>query len=215
MSTDVCGRLIEVISGKGLDEYLEENVLGPVGMNDTGFYVKEGKGDRFTSNYAITPKDPLMSIDPASESPYLTQPLFLSGGGGLVSTIDDYQRFVDMLLNGGELDGNRIIGRHTLDFMTLNHLPGGATLNDLGQSTFTETAMEGMGFGLGFSVLVNPAANAALGSVGEFAWGGAASTRFWVDPLEEITCVFMTQFMPSSHYPIRRELKAVVYQALK
>ena len=120
-----------------------------------------------------------------------------------------------MLLNGGELDGNRIIGRHTLDFMKLNHLPGGATLNELGQSTFTETAMEGMGFGLGFSVLVNPAANAALGSVGEFAWGGAASTRFWVDPLEEITCVFMTQFMPSSHYPIRRELKAVVYQALK
>ena len=215
MSTDVCGRLIEVLSGKGLDEYLEEHVLGPAGMNDTGFCVREGQADRFTSNYAFTPKDQLMLIDPASESPYLAQPLFLSGGGGLVSTIDDYQRFVDMLLNGGEIDGKRIIGRHTLDFMTLNHLPGGATLNDLGQSTFTETAMEGMGFGLGFSVLVNPAANAALGSVGEFAWGGAASTRFWVDPLEEITCVFMTQFMPSSHYPIRRELKAVVYQALK
>jgi len=215
MSTDVCGRLIEVISGQGLDEYLQEHVLGPLGMDDTGFSVEEEKSHRFTSNYAITPQSPLTLIDPADDSPYLTPPLFLSGGGGLVSTTDDYQRFVNMLLNGGESEGNRIIGRHTLDFMTLNHLPGGATLNELGQSTFTETAMEGMGFGLGFSVLVNPAANAALGSVGEFAWGGAASTRFWVDPLEEITCVFMTQFMPSSHYPIRRELKAVVYQALK
>ncbi len=214
MSTDVCGRLIEVISGQGLEQYLNENVLLPLGMNDTGFYVEEQNAHRFTSNYAITPKDPLTRIDPAEESPYLNKPIFLSGGGGLVSTIDDYQRFVDMLLNGGESKGNRIIGRHTLEFMTLNHLPGGVTLNELGQSTFTETAMEGMGFGLGFSVLVNPAANAALGSVGEFAWGGAASTRFWVDPLEEITCIFMTQFMPSSHYPIRRELKAVVYQAL-
>ena len=215
MSTDVCGRLIEVISGKGLDEYLEEHVLGPLGMDDTGFYVENAKHGRFTSNYAITSKDPLTRIDSVEDSPYLEPQLFLSGGGGMVSTTDDYQRFVDMLINGGELEGERVIGRHTLDFMTLNHLPGGATLNELGQSTFTETAMEGMGFGLGFSVLVNPAANAALGSAGEFAWGGAASTRFWVDPLEEITCVFMTQFMPSSHYPIRRELKAVVYQALK
>lgn len=132
----------------------------------------------------------------------------------MISTTDDYQCFANMLLNGGELNGERIIGRHTLDFMTLNHLPGGATLNDLGQSTFTETAMEGMGFGLGFSVLVDPAANAALGSQGEFAWGGAASTRFWIDPLEEVSCIFMTQFMPSSYYPIRRELKSVVYQAL-
>ncbi|MBG02179.1 MAG: serine hydrolase [Acidimicrobiaceae bacterium] len=215
MSTDVCGRLIEVISGRALDEYLEEHVLGPLGMDDTGFYVKDANNGRFTSNYAITPKSPLTRIDAAEDSPYLEPQVFLSGGGGMVSTTDDYQRFVDMLINGGELEGERVIGRHTLDFMTLNHLPGGVTLNELGQSTFTETAMEGMGFGLGFSVLVNPAANAALGSVGEFAWGGAASTRFWVDSLEKITCVFMTQFMPSSHYPIRRELKAAVYQALK
>ena len=214
MSTDVCGRLIEVISGQSLDDYLREYITGPLGMVDTGFHVEKANSGRFTSNYAITPKDPLTRIDAADNSPYLEPQVFLSGGGGMVSTTDDYQRFVDMLLNGGELNGERIIGRHTLDFMTLNHLPGGVTLNDLGQSTFTETAMEGMGFGLGFSVLVDPAANAALGSQGEFAWGGAASTRFWVDPKEEVTCIFMTQFMPSSYYPIRRELKSVVYQAL-
>ncbi len=214
MSTDVCGRLIEVISGQSLDDYLREYITGPLGMVDTGFHVEKANSGRFTSNYAITPKNPLTRIDAADNSPYLEPQVFLSGGGGMVSTTDDYQRFVDMLLNGGELNGERIIGRHTLDFMTLNHLPGGVTLNDLGQSTFTETAMEGMGFGLGFSVLVDPAANAALGSQGEFAWGGAASTRFWVDPKEEVTCIFMTQFMPSSYYPIRRELKSVVYQAL-
>jgi CubicO group peptidase (beta-lactamase class C family) len=215
MSTDVCGRLIEVISGHNLDDYLRDNVTEPLGMADTGFYVDAAKSHRFTSNYAITPKNPLTRIDTATESMYLQQPTFLSGGGGLVSTTDDYQRFVDMLMNGGELDGERVIGRNTLEFMTLNHLPGGVTLNDLGQSTFTETAMEGMGFGLGFSVLVDPAANAALGSQGEFAWGGAATTGFWVDPVEEVSCVFMTQFMPSSHYPIRRQLKAAVYQALR
>ena len=214
MSTDICGRLIEVISGQNLDEYLVENITEPLGMVDTGFHVEEEKSNRFTSNYAITPENPLTKIDDISSSDYLEPAQFLSGGGGMVSTTDDYQRFVSMLLRGGELQGERIIGRHTLEFMTTNHLPGGVTLNDLGQSTFTETAMEGMGFGLGFSVLENPAANAALGSKGEFAWGGAASTRFWVDPVEEITCIFMTQFMPSSYYPIRRELKATVYQAL-
>ena len=215
MSTDVCGRLIEVISGQGLDEYLRENITEPLGMTDTAFHVEDAKRSRFTSNYAIMPTAPLTRIDAAERSAYLQQPIFLSGGGGMVSTTDDYQRFADMLMNGGEADGERVIGRHTLEFMTLNHLPGGVTLNDLGQSTFTETAMEGMGFGLGFSVLVDPAANAALGSEGEFAWGGAASTRFWVDPFERVTCIFMTQFMPSSHYPIRRELKAAVYQALR
>ncbi len=214
MSTDICGRLIEVISGQNLDEYLTKNITEPLGMVDTGFHVEKEKSHRFTSNYAITPENPLTKIDDASSSDYLEPARFLSGGGGMVSTTDDYQRFVSMLLKGGELQGERIIGRHTLEFMTKNHLPGGATLNDVGQSTFTETAMEGMGFGLGFSVLENPAANAALGSKGEFAWGGAASTRFWVDPVEEVTCIFMTQFMPSSYYPIRRELKATVYQAL-
>ncbi len=215
MSTDVCGRLIEVISGQPLDEYLKENITDPLSMFDTGFYVEADKVDRFTSNYAYVPDNPLKKIDDSATSHYLKPARFLSGGGGMVSTTDDYQRFVSMLANGGVLEGKTIIGRHTLEYMTLNHLPGGLTLNELGQSTFSETTMEGMGFGLGFSVLEDPAANAALGSKGEFAWGGAASTRFWVDPIEDITCIFMTQFMPSSFYPIRRELKATVYQALK
>lgn len=215
MSTDVCGRLVEVIAGVGLDEYFAERITGPLGMDDTAFHVPADKKDRFTSNYALTPNEPLLIVDSFDASPYLSPPVFLSGGGGLVGTVDDYQRFVDMLLNGGELDGRRIIGRKTLEYMTINHLPEGKTLNELGQSLFSEAVMEGMGFGLGFSTLVDPARNGAVSSGGEFAWGGAASTAFWVDPAEEITCVFMTQLMPSSSYPLRRELKATVYQALR
>ena len=215
MSTDVCGRLVEVISGMGLDEYFAEHITGPLGMADTAFHVPADKKHRFTSNYALTPDEPLLIVDSFDASPYLSPPVFLSGGGGLVGTVDDYQRFVDMLLNGGELDGRRIIGRKTLEYMTINHLPEGKTLNELGQSLFSEAVMEGMGFGLGFSTLVDPARNGAVSSGGEFAWGGAASTAFWVDPAEEITCVFMTQLMPSSSYPLRRELKATVYQALR
>ena len=215
MSTDVCGRLVEVISGMGLDEYFAEHITGPLGMADTAFHVPADKKHRFTSNYALTPDEPLLIVDSFDASPYLSPPVFLSGGGGLVGTVDDYQRFVDMLLNGGELDGQRIIGRKTLEYMTINHLPEGKTLNELGQSLFSEAVMEGMGFGLGFSTLVDPARNGAVSSGGEFAWGGAASTAFWVDPAEEITCVFMTQLMPSSSYPLRRELKATVYQALR
>lgn len=214
MSTDVCGRLVEVISGQSLDEYLAANVTGPLGMTDTRFSVPEGDRSRFTTNYAAIGDNPLAPFEPYDASPYLHPPVFLSGGGGMVSTTDDYQRFVDMALAGGELNGERVIGRKTLGYMTTNHLPGGATLNDLGQSIFSEATVAGTGFGLGFSVLVDPAANGAVGSVGEFAWGGAASTAFWVDPVEEITVVFMTQFLPSSQYPIRRELKAMVYQAL-
>lgn len=214
MSTDVCGRLVEVISGQSLDEYVAEHVTGPLGMVDTDFHVPQDKADRFTSLYVTTPGSPLTQMESFKDSAYLRPPTMLSGGGGMVGTLDDYQRFADALLNGGELDGNRIIGRKTLEYMTLNHLPEGKTLNQLGQSTFSEAVMQGMGFGLGFSSLVDPADNGAVSSFGEFAWGGAASTAFWVDPLEEITCVFMTQFLPSSHYPIRRELKATVYQAL-
>ena len=215
MSTDVCGRLVEVISGMGLDEYFAEHITGPLGMVDTAFHVPADKKHRFTSSYALTPDEPLLIVDSFDASPYLSPPVFLSGGGGLVGTVDDYQRFVDMLLNGGELDGRRIIGRKTLEYMTINHLPEGKTLNELGQSLFSEAVMEGMGFGLGFSTLVDPARNGAVSSGGEFAWGGAASTAFWVDPAEEITCVFMTQLMPSRSYPLRRELKATVYQALR
>tara|TARA_E500000331_G_scaffold266807_1_gene258125 strand:+ start:2305 stop:3522 length:1218 start_codon:yes stop_codon:yes gene_type:complete len=215
MSTDVCGRLIEVIGGCSLDEYFKENIFKPLGMEDTGFFVTEDKVDRFTSNYILGSDNSLERIDPAEDSPYLKERLFLSGGGGLISTTDDYQKFVTMLLNAGAFGEEQIIGRRTLELMTMNHLPQGKLLNEVGQSTFSETALAGMGFGLGFSVLMDPAANAGLGTIGEFAWGGAASTRFWVDPVEKVSCIFMTQFMPSSYYPIRRELTTSVYQAMK
>ncbi len=131
-----------------------------------------------------------------------------------MSSSDDYLRFCHLLVNGGELDGVRLLSPRTLQFMTTNHLPGGKTLNDMGQSTFAEVAMAGTGFGLGFSVLVDPAASQSLGSAGQYAWGGAASTAFWIDPAEELAVVFMTQLLPSNTYPLRRHLQAGVYQAL-
>jgi CubicO group peptidase (beta-lactamase class C family) len=216
MSTDVCGAVIEAITGQTLAQALSERLLEPLEMFETGFSVPETAADRFTSLYVPNPSgdDSLVRIDDYTSSAYLQPPAFLSGGGGLVSTIGDYQKFCSMLLAEGVGNGNRIIGRRTLEYMTLNHLPGGKLLNELGQSVFAEVAMDGMGFGLGFSVVEDPAANGSLCSPGEFAWGGAASTAFWVDPVEGLTAIFMTQLLPSSKYPIRRELRSAVYQAL-
>ena len=132
----------------------------------------------------------------------------------MVSTIDDYQRFAQMLLNKGATRDVRLLGRKTVEYMTANHLPAGVDLAKMGQSRFSETPFDGIGFGLGFSVVIDPPTASVLDSIGEFAWGGAASTYFWVDPVEELTVVFMTQLLPSSAYPIRRELKTLVYQAL-
>lgn len=213
MSTDVCGAVIEAITGSTLAQAFAERVFDPLSMLNTGFSVPSTEAERFTSLYAPI-SGSMTRIDRAGSSAYLEPPAFLSGGGGLVSTLGDYQKFTSMLLAGGVGDGNRLIGRRTLEYMASNHLPGGRLLNELGQSVFAEVAMDGMGFGLGFSVVEDPAANGSLCSVGEFAWGGAASTAFWVDPVEEITAVFMTQLLPSSYYPLRRQLRAAVYQAL-
>jgi CubicO group peptidase (beta-lactamase class C family) len=213
-STDVCGRIIEVVSGQPLDQFFKERIFEPLGMDDTGFAVTPEKVDRFCAMYGRNRHKELVKIDSATNSTYITGEEFLSGAGGLVSTAADYERFTQMLLRGGELEGTRVIGRKTLSYMTLNHLPGAKLLNDMGQGTFSEAAMEGTGFGLGFSVAVDPAAGQAVTSVGEFAWGGAASTTFWVDPLEELVVLFFTQLMPSNTFPIRRQLKATVYQAL-
>ena len=211
MSTDVCGRLVEVMSGQTLDEFFRQRIFEPLGMTDTGFVVPESEVDRcstlyFAAGTAMTVMAPAISMTVA--------PSMLSGGGGLMSSSDDYLRFCHLLVNGGELDGVRLLSPRTLQFMTTNHLPGGKTLNDMGQSTFAEVAMAGTGFGLGFSVLVDPAASQSLGSVGQYAWGGAASTAFWIDPAEELAVVFMTQLLPSNTYPLRRHLQAGVYQAL-
>ncbi|WP_420444095.1 serine hydrolase domain-containing protein [Candidatus Poriferisodalis sp.] len=235
-STDVLGRVVEIVSGQPLDDYLVEHVTGPLGMTDTGFEVPSADAERFAANYttavlaardfagntgpsipAYRPDDPGLRralLDDPRTSAYLAPPKILSGGGGLVSTMGDYHRFTLMLRNGGELDGARVIGRRTLDFMASNHLPGGTDLTECGRALFSEAVFDGVGFGLGFSVVLDPAKAKVVSSKGEFAWGGAASTAFWVDPVEDITVVFLTQLLPSSTHPIRPELKALVYQAL-
>ncbi|MBM37036.1 MAG: serine hydrolase [Acidimicrobiaceae bacterium] len=214
-STDVLGRVVEVISGLNLDTYLEENIFRPLGMVDTGFLVPEGQESRFASCYYPKGKDKRAALlDDAQRSRYLRQPVGLSGGGGLVSTLADYHRFTQALINSGVLDGRRIIGRKTLEFMTRNHLPGGVDLTEYGRPLFSETTYDGVGFGLGFSVVIDASKAKVLSQEGEFGWGGAASTAFWVDPVEDLTVIFLTQLLPSSTHPIRPEMKALVYQSL-
>ena len=214
VSTDVVARLVEVLSGQDLDAYLQEHVLGPLGMVDTGFWVPEDQIGRLCTTYLKTPTDPMFAMDAPDPERHCHRPQFLSGAGGLVSTLDDFLRFCRMLLGDGALGGERVLGAKTLAYMTTNHLPGGVTLNELGMDTFSEVVMEGMGFGLGFSVLVDPAIAGAIGSVGEYGWGGAGSTVFWIDPVDEFAVVFLTQLVPSDSYPIRRQLRATVNGAL-
>jgi CubicO group peptidase (beta-lactamase class C family) len=214
VSTDVVGHLIEVISGQRLDAYLREHVFEPLGMRDTGFVIAPEQGSRFAANYERQADGQLGLIDDPAQSQY-RQCTFFSGGGGLVSTAGDYYRFTSMLRNRGELDGMRLLGRKTVELMTTNHLPGGQDLTTLAEAgMFTETAYAGVGFGLGFSVMQSPPRAHILGTPGEFAWGGAASTAFWIDPAEDLIVIFMTQLMPSSSYPLRRELRVLTYAAL-
>ena len=214
VSTDVCGHLVEHFSGRALDEFVADRITGPLGMKDAGFHVQPGGTDRLAACYQHTGPAAYRLQDDPEGSRYHTRPTFFSGGGGMVGTIDDYHRFARMLLRKGELDGVRLLGRKTVEYMTTNHLPGNCDLAAMGQPVFSETSYEGIGFGLGFSVVVDPAAASVLDSPGEYAWGGAASTYFWVDPAEELIVIFTTQLLPSSAYPIRRELKTLVYQAL-
>ena len=214
VATDVIGHLIEVISGQRLDAYLRERILDPLGMRDTGFVLEDQQVARFAANYERQGDGSLKMIDNPEQSNYRKRSFF-SGGGGLLSTAPDYFRFTSMLQNMGELDGVRLLGRKTVELMTMNHLPGGQDLSDLAQAgMFTETAYAGVGFGLGFSVAQSPARAQILGSAGEFAWGGAASTAFWIDPAEDLIVIFMTQLMPSSSYPLRRELRVLTYASL-
>jgi CubicO group peptidase (beta-lactamase class C family) len=214
ISTDLVGYLCEVLTGLPFERYLEEQILGPLGMVDTSFSVPESKVDRFAANYAPragTPRYRLVD-DPLS-SPYTRPRTYFSGSGGLVSTAADYLRFCRMLSNGGHLEGVRIIGPRTLRLMTINHLPGGKDLAAMAQ-TAGETAREGVGFGLGFAVLIDQAVAQIIGTPGEFYWGGAASTAFFVNPVEDLIMIFLTQLRPSSTYPLRRELRATIYSAI-
>ncbi len=212
VSFDVLGRLVEVVSGKTLDVFFREKIFEPLGMIDTDFYVPKTKWDRFVSLYGNTPESTLSLLESPENSPLTGKVETFSGGGGLVSTLADYFCFTEMLRRKGELNNQQLLGRKTVDLMTCNHLPG--DLADMGQPTFCETTYEGIGFGLGMSVLLNPAKAKIVGSPGEYAWGGYASTAFWIDPVEDLTVIFLTQLIPSSTYPIRRELRVLTYQAL-
>lgn len=213
VATDVCGHLIERLSGKPLDAFLRETILDPLGMDDTDFFVREENHERFAACYERE-GDGFRLIDDPATSPFLARPDFLAGGGGLVSTAGDYLRFCQMVLGGGELNGERILGRKTLSLMRMNHLPTGDDLASMGQAVFSETRYDGIGFGLGWSVVLDPARAQVSGSIGELAWGGLASTCFWIDPDEDLAVIFLTQLVPSSSWPIRRELRALVYQAI-
>jgi CubicO group peptidase (beta-lactamase class C family) len=215
VATDVLGLVVERVSGQSLDAFFESRIFAPLGMKDTGFTVPQEKLHRLPDCYALHPQRGNVVYDPGATSVWQKRPKLLAGGAGLVSTAADYHRFCTMLLNGGYLGEARIIGRKTLELMTANHLPGGQDLTQMSRSLFSEASNAGQGFGLGFAVNLDPARTMLQGSVGEFYWGGMFSTAFFVDPVERITCVFMTQLMPSSTYPVRRQLKTLIYSALR
>ena len=215
-ATDVLGRLIEVVSGQSLDAFLDEHVLGPLGMAATGFTVDDR--DRLAQLYVNNPATgSYVTAEAVGVGAIAREALgatWLGGGGGLVSTAADYHRFTRMLLGRGEVDGVRLLGSRTVDYMGRNHLPGGRDLEQVGRPLFAEMPFHGVGFGLGVAVVIDPVAYRTLTSPGEMAWGGAASTAFWVDPVERISAMFFTQLMPSSVHPIRTRLRGLVYQAL-
>jgi CubicO group peptidase (beta-lactamase class C family) len=215
VSTDLVGIIVSRVSGMSLGEYFQQHIFAPLGMNDTGFTVATDKAGRIPAAYAWHPIEKMKLADKAgAESAWARAHKFQSGGGGLASTLADYHRFCRMLLNGGALDGVQIISPKTLELMTANHLPGGKDLTALSKSLFSEAEMAGVGFGLGFASIVDSAATMVPCSRGEYFWGGMYSTAFFVDPVEDIIMIFMTQLMPSSSYPIRREIKTMLYAAL-
>lgn len=214
LSTDVLGYLVEAISGQSLPDYLRSVIFEPLGMNDTHFEIPADKVGRFASCYTRNLNKGMDLSDDGQNSEYANRS-FYSGGGGLVSTAADYYRFCRMLLGGGTVDGTRIIGSRTLAFMTRNHLPGGADLSEFATGGFSESEYEGVGFGLGFANTLDPVRNGHPSSVGSFYWGGLASTLFWVDPIEELVVIFMTQLIPSRTFNFRGQLENIIYGALK
>ena len=214
VSTDVLGVAVERISGMRLGDYFEKHIFAPLGMTDTHFGVAEGQSERLVDAYAYQPGHAPKMINAGATSKLNEPGAFDSGGGGLIGTIADYHRFSTMLLNGGELDGARIVSPKTIRLMRTNHLPNNADLTEMSSSLFSEANNAGTGFGLGFAMVIDPARTLMPSSLGEFYWGGAYSTAFFVDPVERITMVFMTQVYPSSTYPIRRQLKTLIYSAL-
>jgi len=232
VSTDVLGRLVEIWSGMRLAEFFQQRIFSPLQMYDTDFQVKVENQNRFAALYGPASGVDMSNVGKAnldlekvetrgltlqegsSKSRYFNAPKSDSGGGGLAGSIGDYGRFCQMLLNGGELDGARLLSPTTVRFMRTNQLPNDCDMAAMGQPVWSETSYDGIGFGLGFAVVLDPPKASIITSKGEHHWGGAASTFFWIDPVEDLFVVFFTQLIPSSTYPIRRELRARIYQAL-
>lgn len=212
VSTDVLARLVEVVSGESFDRFLHDRILQPLRMEDTGFQVPPEKLERLAALYSPTDDGGLELLDAPATSPLGNAISTFSGGAGLASTVGDYFRFTEMLRRKGELDDVRLLGRKTVEYMSCNHLTG--DLADMGQPVFSETSFAGIGFGLGFAVMLDPAKAQIMGTPGTYHWGGAASTVFWIDPEEDMSVIFLTQLLPSSTYPIARELRVLTYQAL-
>lgn len=215
VATHVLGYLVEKISGRPFADYLQAEIFGPLGMVDTGFSVPDAKLDRFCACYGPSPDGGMTLFDDPETSYFRQTPALASGGSGLVSTAADYLRFCRMLLTGGTLDGVQILSPKTIQLMTLNHLPGGRDIAEMSNSTFSEAGYPGIGFGLGFATTVDVARTQMPGSVGDFFWGGGASTAFWIDPKEGLIVVFMTQLLPSTTYRIRRDLRSWIYGAIR
>ncbi len=214
LATDVIGALVQRLSGTRFDAFLQAEIFDPLGMVDTGFHVRPEKVDRFAACYARGGDKTTVLQDDPRASPYLQEPAFFSGGGGLVSTMADYHRFCEMLRRGGELNGARIVGPRTLAFMTRNHLTGGQSLAELALDSFSETTPLGVGFGLGFAMTTD-GVRAGTPSEGDYFWGGAASTAFWVDPVQDLVVIFLTQLLPSTTFNFRGQLRSLVYSAIE
>jgi CubicO group peptidase (beta-lactamase class C family) len=213
VSTDVVGRIVEIVSGQSLDEFFAQRIFGPLGMSDTGFAVADAERPRMTALYVHDPQSatavPYPGADPISSE----LPRILAGGHGLASTAADYHRFTQMLLRRGELDGVRLLAPRTVDLMTANHLPQNATLTEFGRPLLDLVINEGYGFGLGLSPLVDPIAAKTLSAAGEYRWEGAAGTAFWVDPAADMTVLFFTQVLFGSD-DVWVGMRRLVYQAL-
>ncbi|HEY0012756.1 MAG TPA: serine hydrolase domain-containing protein [Allosphingosinicella sp.] len=216
VSTDVLALVVERLAGMPFEAFLQRRIFEPLGMVDTGFTVPPEKLHRLTDAWMLHPERGTVVYDKAAESSWSRPPAFLSGGGGLVSTVSDYHLLCRHFLTlCGTFANIGLVSRRTFALMTANHLPGGADLTELSRSMFSEAIYSGQGFGLGFGINMDPVKALAPGSAGEFYWGGIFSTFFFVDPVERVSMVFMTQLMPSSTYPVRRQLRTMIYAALR
>jgi len=217
VATDVLGHIVELVSGKTLDVYFKEHIFEPLGMVDSFFHIPDDKLERLMHNYSF---DPLKRETKLADSPertiYRPGRKFLSGGGGLLSTMEDYFKFADMIRRKGTgANGVYIVNRKTIEKMSSNQLPQNRTLEEHGHGQFTEVAYPGTGFGLGLSVVMDSGVTVSTTSNGATSWGGLASTIFWNDPVEDMTVIMMTQLMPAATYPLRPQLSQLVYAALK